>query len=152
VERVVVVAVLALVAVAVAYVIQRRQPAAAPTPTGYNVPDHVDRADFARPEAPWLVAVFTSATCSTCAGTWDKARLLDSDAVATDEVEVTARRDLHGKYRIDGVPATVVADADGAVRASFLGPVTATDLWATLAELREPGTLPADGGCDHGTS
>jgi hypothetical protein len=150
VERVVLVAVLAVVAVVVAYVIQRRQPPAAPTFTGYNVPDQVDRADFARPEAPWLVAVFTSATCATCGGAWDKARLLESDAVAAEEVEVTAHRELHGKYRIDGVPATVVADADGVVRASFLGPVTATDLWATLAELREPGTLPT-GGCDHGT-
>jgi hypothetical protein len=154
VERVVLVVVLAVVAVGVAYVIQRRQPTAAPAAaaTGYNVPDQLDRADFARPEAPWLVAVFTSATCSTCAGTWDKARLLDSDVVATEEVEVSARQELHGKYRIDGVPATVVADADGTVQASFLGPVTATDLWATLAELREPGTLPADGGCDHGTA
>jgi hypothetical protein len=151
VERVVLVVVLAVVAVGVAYVIQRRQPKAAPVPTGYNVPDRLDRADFARPEAPWLVAVFTSATCSTCAGTWDKARLLDSDVVATEEVEVSARRDVHGKYRIDGVPATVVADAEGTVRASFLGPVTATDLWATLAELRAPGTLPT-GGCDHGTA
>jgi hypothetical protein len=150
VERVALVVVLAVVAVVVAYVIQRRQPPAAPTATGYNVPDHVDRADFGRPDAPWLVAVFTSATCSTCAGTWDKAHLLESDAVVTEEVEVGARRDLHGKYRIDGVPATVVVDAEGAVRASFLGPVTATDLWATLAELREPGTLPTDG-CDHGT-
>ena len=70
------VVVLAVVAVVAAYVVQRRQAPAAPTPTGYNVPDHVDRADFARPEAPWLVAVFTSATCSTCAGTWEKARLL----------------------------------------------------------------------------
>ena len=43
----------------------------------------------------------------------------------------------------------VVGDADGVVRATFLGPVTATDLWATVAELREPGTLPA-GGCEHG--
>jgi hypothetical protein len=34
------------------------------------------------------------------------------------------------------------------VRASFLGPATATDLWAALAELREPGSVPE--GChDH---
>jgi hypothetical protein len=151
VERVVLVVVLAVVAVVVAYVVQRRQRPSAPTPTGYNVPDQVDRADFARPDAPWLVAVFTSVTCSTCAGAWEKARLLESDAVATEEIEVTADRELHGKYRIDGVPATVVVDAAGTVQASFIGPVTATDLWATLAELREPGTLPT-GGCDHGTS
>lgn len=144
-------AVLALAAVAVAYVIQRRQQPAAPTATGYNVPDRVDRSDFARPDAPWLVAVFTSATCATCAGTWEKARLLDSEAVACAEIEVTVEKALHDKYRINGVPATVVTDADGVVQASFLGPVTATDLWATLAELREPGTLPTDG-CDHGTT
>lgn len=146
-ERVALVVVLALVAVVAAVVIQRRQRPAQPTPTGYNVPDHVDRADFDRPQAAWLVAVFTSSTCSTCAGVWDKARLLDSGEVVTQEIEVSARRDLHGKYTIDGVPATVVVDAQGTVRASFLGPVTATDLWATLAELREPGTLPTDTTC-----
>jgi hypothetical protein len=150
VERVVMVLVIAAVAVVLALVLQRRQRGPAPTVTGYNVPDQLDRGDFARPETPWLVAVFTSDTCSTCAGVWDKARLLESDAVATQEVEVGDRRDLHQKYAIDGVPATLVADADGAVQASFLGPVTSTDLWATLAELRQPGSLPADG-CDHGT-
>lgn len=144
------VVVIAVVAVVVAVVLQRRQRPAAPTPTGYNVPDQLDRNDFARSEAPWLVAVFTSATCGTCAGVWEKARLLESDAVATQELELKAARELHDKYAIDGVPATVVADAEGVVRASFLGPVTATDLWATLAELRAPGTLPADG-CNHGT-
>lgn len=148
-ERVLFVAVIAAAAVVVAVVVQRRQRPPAPTATGYNVPDQLDRADFVRPEAAWLVAVFTSATCGTCAGVWGKARLLDSDAVATQEVEVDAASELHEKYAIDGVPATVVADSQGVVRASFLGPVTATDLWATLAELRDPGSLPTDA-CDHG--
>jgi hypothetical protein len=137
-ERLLVVAVVAVVAVVVAVVIQRRQPAA-PVRTGYNVPAQLHRPDFDRPDAEWLVAVFTSATCSTCAGVWEKAKALDSDAVATQEVEVSARRDLHDRYGIDGVPTTVVADREGVVRASFLGPTTATDLWAALAELRDPG-------------
>lgn len=149
VERLALVAVLAVAAVAVAYVAQRRRPEAAPTPTGYNVPDHLARADFDRPEAAWLIAVFTSATCSTCAGVWDKTQLLASDDVATQEIEVSARRDLHTRYAIEAVPSTLIVDADGQVRASFLGAVTAADLWATVAELREPGTLPADG-CNHG--
>lgn len=148
-ERVVLVLVLAVVAVAVAAVVQRRQRPAAPTHTGYDVPDQVDRADFVRPDAPWLVTVFTSATCDSCAAVWEKARLLDGDAVAAQELEHTAEGDLHRKYAIGAVPATLVVDRAGVVRASFLGPVTATDLWATLAELRAPGTLPTDG-CDHG--
>ena len=141
--------VLVAVAIGVAVVVERRRRPAVPTNVGHTLPDHLDRRDFRRPEAPWLVAVFTSATCSTCAGVWDKVRLLASDDVAVHEVEVGAARDLHERYRITAVPALVVADRDGAVRASFLGPVTATDLWATVAELREPGTLPAEG-CDHG--
>lgn len=137
-ERALIVAVVALVAIVVAVVLQRRQPAADPVPTGYNVPGQLHRPDFARPDAEWLVVVFSSATCETCAGVWAKVEVLESDAVAVDDIEVTARRDLHERYRIDGVPTTVVADREGVVRASFLGPVTASDLWAALAELREP--------------
>ena len=141
-ERLVVVAVVAVVAVVIALVVQRRQPAAAPVRTGYNVPGQLHRPDFTRPDAEWLVAVFSSATCDTCAGVWDKVQMLESDAVAVQELEVSAHRELHDRYRIDGVPTTVVADAEGIVRASFLGPATATDLWAALAELREPGSVP----------
>lgn len=148
-ERLVLVVVLVAVAVAAAVVLERKRRPAAPTTVGHTLPDRLNRQDFTRADAPWLVVVFTAATCSTCAGVWSKARLLASDEVAVQEVEAKADRALHARYRIDAVPAVVVADATGDVRASFLGPVTATDLWATLAELREPGTLPA-GGCDHG--
>ena len=145
---------LALVAAAVAAaaVLQRRRRPPAPTTTvAHTLPERVERRDFVRPDAPWLVAVFTSASCSTCVGVWDKARHLASDDVAVQEVEVTAARDLHDRYRITAVPAVVIADAAGEVRSTFLGPVTATDLWATVAELREPGTLPAEG-CSRGTA
>ena len=151
-ERVALVVVLALVAVGVAAVVQRRQRPAAPTRTGYAVPDQVDRADFSSPSAPWLVAVFTSATCDACAEVWSKASLLASSTVVAQELEVTAEADLHRKYAIEAVPATLVVDSAGTVRASFLGPVTATDLWATVAELRAPGTLPPDTTCDHGVA
>jgi hypothetical protein len=149
VERLLLVVALVAVAVGVAMVLQRRRPQPAPTNVRVTLPAQVARADFDRPEAGWLVAVFTSATCSTCAGVWDKARLLASDEVATQEIEVGAARDLHRRYGIDAVPSIVVADAEGVVQATFVGPVTATDLWATVAELRDPGSLP-EGGCDHG--
>ena len=150
-ERVLLVVVLATAAVAVALVIERRRRPPAPTNVRHTLPEQLDRRDFERPDAPWLVAVFTSSTCHTCGGVWDKARLLASDDVAVQDLDVTAAREVHRKYAIDAVPAVVVADGSGVVRAGFLGPVTATDLWATVAELRAPGTLPAEG-CDHGTS
>jgi hypothetical protein len=40
------------------------------------------------------------------------------------------------------VPLVLIADAEGVVQRHFLGPVTATDLWAAVAELREPGSTP----------
>ena len=141
-ERALIALTLAVLAVAVAAVVQRRQRTDAPVRTGYAVPAQVDRADFARPDAPWLVAVFTSATCGTCAGVWEKARHLESGAVAVQEVEHGADRALHDRYAIEAVPVSLVVDAAGVVQASFVGPVTATDLWAAVAEAREPGSTP----------
>jgi hypothetical protein len=143
-ERLVVALALALVAVAVAAVLQRRQRPKVPVRTGYSVPLQVDRADFDRPDAPWLVAVFTSATCSSCRGVWERAQPLASDAVVVQELEHTRDRALHDRYAIDAVPATLVVDPAGVVVASFIGPVTATDLWAAVAEAREPGSTPAE--------
>ena len=56
--------------------------------------------------------------------------------MAVGEVEAGARPDLHRRYRIEAVPITVVADRAGVVRASFIGPATATDLWAAVADAR----------------
>jgi hypothetical protein len=70
------------------------------------------------------------------------ARQLDSPAVATQEVEVAAEPGLHERYGIDAVPTTVLCDAHGGVIRSFLGPVTATHLWAAVADAREPGSVP----------
>jgi hypothetical protein len=100
------------------------------------VPAQIDRHDFPRPQAPWLVVVFTSSTCHTCADVVAKAGVLASDDVAVTEVEYTAARDLHRRYGIDSVPLVLVADAAGIVRRHVLGPVTATDLWAAVAAAR----------------
>jgi hypothetical protein len=129
--------VLAGAAVTVAMVLRRRQRPDGPTQgPSWTAPGQLDRADFERPDAEWLVAVFSSATCTSCASMVDKARVLASDAVAVDEVEVASRGDLHRRYGIEAVPITVVADRAGVVQASFIGPATATDLWAAVATAR----------------
>ena len=142
--RLLVVAAVVVVAVVVALVVQRRRPDA-PVRTGFSIPEQLDRADFARPDAPWLVAVFTSATCATCADVWSKAEVLASDDVAVQELEYGRDRALHDRYAVDAVPALVVADRDGVVQRSFLGPVSATHLWAALAEVRGEAVPPGCG-------
>lgn len=135
--QILIVAGVALVALAVGTIVQRRAPDAPTAPIQHATPDQLDRADFVRPEAPWLVVVFTSATCETCAKVWTSTQLLESGEVAIQNVEVKADAELHERYNITAVPSVVVADGEGVTRASFLGPPTSSELWAKLAELRE---------------
>lgn len=130
------------IAAAVAAVLGRGR--SAPAANTHHIPVQLDRLDFPRPTAPWLVVAFTSATCDTCAGVWERARHLDSDQVSVVEIEVGAQKTLHDRYKIDGVPTLVICDAEGSVKRAFLGPMTATDLWAAMAEVREPGSVPPD--------
>ncbi|HWL45710.1 MAG TPA: hypothetical protein VNQ73_22400 [Ilumatobacter sp.] len=123
-----------LVAVAVAAVVRRRRAADPPTQPRRELPAQVDRADF--DGAGWLVAVFTSDTCSTCADVVRKAEVVGSDEVTVQVASYQTRRDLHDRYRIDAVPAVLIADASGVVQRTFVGPVTATDLWAAIADTR----------------
>jgi hypothetical protein len=131
----------------VAWWLDRRQSArpAGPVRTGHAVPHQLDRSDFARPEAPWLVVVFSSASCNTCAAMITKAAVVESPPVAFAECQYPRDQALHERYHIDAVPTTVIADDAGVVRAAFVGQATATDLWAALAEVREPGSSPEPG-------
>lgn len=151
-QRLVIALVLGAVAVGFALWVQRRSGRTAVETAGsYRAPERLDRADFTRPDAPWLVAVFTSATCSTCADVWSKARALDSPQVAVQEVEETADASLHARYDIRAVPIVAIADSDGSVRASYMGPVSATHLWAAMAELRDPGATSPGSGTSEST-
>lgn len=136
-ERFLVAAVVVAVVAVVAVLVERRRPQP-PTQGQWPAPTQLDRRDFERPDAPWLVAVFSSATCDSCADVLAKARALASDAVVVEDVEVKQKADIHRRYSIQAVPTVVVADADGVVRASFVGPPSATDLWAAVAGARDP--------------
>lgn len=137
------VAVAAVMAVAavVAVLLERRRPQA-PTQPDYEVPAQLDRADFARPDAPWLVVLFSSSTCDSCVRMREKVAVLMSDAVAVADIDWSTQRALHERYRVGAVPTIVIADGDGVVRRSFVGSATATDLWAAVAEVRAPGSTP----------
>jgi hypothetical protein len=147
-EKLVLVAALVVVAAVVALVAQRRRPAPPTNPSAYEAPAQLDRRDFASPDAPWLVVVFTSESCDTCAEVLARAQPLRSDAVAVVEAEASRDIEVHRRYGIDAVPITVIADHEGVVQQAFIGAVTSTHLWAAVAELREPGSVPP--GCEVG--
>lgn len=131
-------AALLIVAVIVALVLERRRKSTvAPIRDTYPVPRQLYRNDFPRPDAPWLVALFSSRTCDSCALMRQKVLALDSPEVSACDIEFSASRSLHERYEISGVPMVLVTDAEGVVLQSFVGPVSATDLWAAVAGVRE---------------
>ena len=142
-------AVIVAVVATVALVVGRRRVDDAPTQRNWHVPSQIDVADFdsdGRAEH-WSVVVFTSSTCEVCRDVAHKAAALTSRHVTVREIEYSAERRLHEKYRIDAVPTVLIADHQGIVHRHFLGPVSATDLWAAVAEAREPGRPPVEGAC-----
>src|SRR5438270_3569846 len=133
-DRVLLAVAIALAVAALALVLQRRRPEP-PSQRRWAVPAQVDRFDFDRPGAPWLVLVFSSATCDACATAVARAHAISSADVAVQEVEFAARRDLHQRYNIETVPMLVVADRDGVVRADFIGIPAEGEVEQALAEL-----------------
>jgi hypothetical protein len=140
-SRLVIGAVIVIVVGALAWWLQRRPPEAPPRDV-YPVPKQLDRADFPRADAAWLVALFSSAACDSCRGLGPKVMALASADVSVCEIEAEDRGDLHRRYDLAAIPTTIVADADGVVRRAFVGAFTATDLWAAVAEVRVPGSTP----------
>lgn len=133
--RLFIVFVVAGVAASLGVLSRRRRDA--PTQSTYAVPTQLDRTDFIQPSKQWLVAVFTSATCNTCADIEAKARVLESPSVAVHVAEFGTQRALHERYNIEAVPTLLLVDSNGVVQQSFMGAVTATDLWAALARVRD---------------
>ncbi len=136
--QMVVAAGLVILAGAVAAVLRSRRAPEPPTQGSWTAPTQLDRGDFGRAEAPWLIAVFSSGSCHTCADVLAKARVMEAADVAVQEVEYASDAALHRRYRIDAVPTVVLADAQGVVRASFIGPTGAAELWAAFSAARSP--------------
>ncbi|HEV7862960.1 MAG TPA: thioredoxin family protein [Acidimicrobiia bacterium] len=135
VSRLVVALVVVAVAVVAARLLERRRPAP-PTRDAYPVPAQLDRLDFPRPDAPWLLVLFSSRTCDSCGPMATRVTALESDTVATIDVEAVDDKELHRRYRIEGVPMVVLADAEGVVRAGFVGSVDTWELEGALADAR----------------
>lgn len=147
--QVVVALVVIVAAIAAGLVLRARRHVDAPTQPRAEVPTQLDRADFPSVTTPWLVVAFTSASCTTCADVARKVAVLGSDQVGVVEAEYLASRALHAKYAIDAVPIVAIADVDGVVVAGFAGPVTATDLWAAVARVRDPNWVDPHDTHDH---
>lgn len=123
---------LVVVGIAVAVAVRRRDHNQPARGASWTVPVQVHRADFTDPGAARLAVVFSSTTCDACAETWQLVEALAPTGTATQAVSFQEHRSLHDRYGIDAVPTVIVADAEGVVVASFVGPPTRDDLLEAL--------------------
>ena len=134
--RIVIGVALLAVALIISTVLERRRRVGSPISDAHPVPRQLFRVDFPQPEAPWLVALFSSQTCDSCASMRERVQALGASDVAVCDLEFSAERELHERYEISGVPMVLIADAEGVVRESFVGPATAQELRDALARVR----------------
>ena len=130
-------AIVLLVCVLIVYSTNRKK--VAPTQADeYGYPSMINRKDFEDVNKEIIVISFTSSVCDSCKGVWSKVQVLNSDSVAVQNVEYEneSGKKLHQKYSIDAVPTTIVCNKDGITLKSYIGSVTATDLWAGVASAR----------------
>lgn len=132
--RLIVLVILAALAVGLALLIQRRRPDP-PSAPSYRAPVQLDRDDFDGPAKPFLLVVFASIACNTCPEVWAAVEPLASARWAVQRIDVEHSGALHERYRIDGVPTTVLAGPEGVVTATFFGPLDNGRLHEAIAEL-----------------
>ena len=101
-ERVLIVLAVVVLAAGVSVVVRRRRPEP-PTQGRWPVPTQLDRVDFDRPDAPWLVVVFSSTTCLSCADAVEKAAVLAGAEVGR-LVDTAFGSAVHGEDGEKAVP------------------------------------------------
>jgi hypothetical protein len=126
---------LLIVAIVVALALERRRRATLRPFRSASELQHVQRADFPRPDAPWLALLFTSTDCDGCGPMAQRVAPLESEQLAVAVCEYHDQRELHARYQIDSVPYLVVVDHDGVVRASFLGTAGRDEIWTKVHAL-----------------
>ena len=115
------------IAVGVAAAARRRRPDP-PSAPSFRAPIQLDRDDFDDPSAPGLLLLFGSTTCDSCRGAWATVAELARPGLVVQRIDVEDDPSLHQRYRIDGVPTTVLADAEGVVHSTWFGPVERDEL------------------------
>ncbi len=135
-ERLAIAAVLMVVAVTVAYAVQRRRVGTVGDVTNLTVPAAVDFDSLGVDAGPTIV-VFTEETCRTCAAAVTAVRGSAGAGVPVVEVPFASGGDVHRAHGIDTVPTTVVADAEGRVVDGWIGRVDASGLTAAIAQISE---------------
>lgn len=116
----IIVVVVAVVAGAIALVVNRRGPDAPSTPQ-FAAPQQLDRADFDQPDQPWLLALFSSSTCLSCHDARAVLAEVSFASVVVQDLPVETHKAVHDRYGVDAVPIVALADDAGVVRWSWLG-------------------------------
>lgn len=133
-ERLLIAAVLVIVAVVIAVVLERRRTDVPFTVLRGSVPTRVRPQDVGLEAGPAIV-VFTEASCNSCQAAIRLVRGPAGADLPVVDVEYGESKQLHDRFGIDTVPTTVVVGDDGVVSAGWTGKVDPGDLAVALADV-----------------
>lgn len=131
-----------VVAAAAAALFKSRRPDV-PTSANFVVPQQIDREDFGERDQPWLFVLFSSKTCQACFDARNVVQVEGLQGVGSVEVLFETARDVHTRYAIDSVPTVLLADSEGVVHWSFVGPPPPEAIRDVLIDI---GAAPPDDG------
>lgn len=134
-ERLVIAGALVVVALIVAWVLERRRDDTPFSVRRGEVPTRVRPSDVGLADGPAIV-VFTEASCQSCQSAIRLVRGPAGAEFPVADVEYGQDTALHQKFGIDTVPTTVVVDADGVVVGGWTGKVDPGELAAALAAVK----------------
>lgn len=133
-ERLLIAAVLAVVAVLVAFVMERRRVEQPFTVRRSSVPTRVRPSDVGLEDGPAIV-VFTEASCNSCQAVIRLVRGPAGAELPVADVEFGQAKDLHKRFEIDTVPTTLVVHGDGVVAGGWTGTIDPGELTMAIAEV-----------------
>ena len=126
-------AVLIILGIIIAYFLQQRKPDPPSSPS-YRAPAQLDPKDFQLSHNQYHFILFSSEKCDSCAEVWNYLSGLDLDNLSSLKIVIEDNESLVSRYKIDGVPTTLLIDSSGEVLGSFFGPLnndTITEFLAT---------------------
>tara|TARA_B100001029_G_C14996977_1_gene415620 strand:+ start:304 stop:711 length:408 start_codon:yes stop_codon:yes gene_type:complete len=107
-------------AIVVAYIANNRHTDSPSVPKS-SLPVQVDRNDFDLPDMKWLLAFFSSESCSSCIQVREILNKITLNSIHVQEISFPREKNLHTRYAINSVPIVLIANLDGVVIWSYAG-------------------------------
>jgi len=133
--RYIILIILIVIGIVISFALQKRKPDP-PTSPSYRAPTQLDPQDFDLSGTDYFFILFSSDKCDSCSGVWSYLSELNIDNLSSKNIDIEKNVDLASKYKIDGVPTTLLVNKTGEVQANFFGPINNESISELLESMK----------------